>query len=249
MQPKAAPSPRRPAGDPAPWSLSIETSGRIGSVALGRGPDVREARTFSATLRHAVELLPTAAALCRAHRVAPAAIAGVYVSGGPGSFTGLRIGISFARGMALAAGSRLARIPTLEVIAQNALDLPQPPATLAVVLDAKRGNVFAAAFALENGRYVARAEPAERDPGAFFASLPPRCPVLGEGLAYHGEAVERASLAVLPEGLSRARAEVVYRLGHDRARRGDFDDPASLIPIYVRRPEAEEVWERRHGRG
>lgn len=249
MEPQAPLRPPPPPSDRAGWNLAIETSGRIGSVALGRGADVLEIRTFSANLRHAVELLPTIDETCRMRAVPARSIAQVYVSGGPGSFTGLRIGISFARGMVMAAGSRLALIPTLEVVAQNALDAPERPSSVAVILDAKRSKVFAAAFALQAGRYVAVTNPAERDPDAFFASLPSGCAALGEGVAYHREAVERAKLLVLPEELNRARAETVYRLGRDRAERGDFTDPAGMIPLYIRRPEAEEVWEQRHGAG
>ncbi|MBN1514146.1 MAG: tRNA (adenosine(37)-N6)-threonylcarbamoyltransferase complex dimerization subunit type 1 TsaB [Phycisphaerae bacterium] len=249
MEPQPPVFPPQPPSDRAAWNLAIETSGRVGSVALGRGPDVLEVRTFTTTLRHAVELLPTIDETCRTHAVPGRSITQVYVSGGPGSFTGLRIGISFARGMALAAGSGMVRVPTLDVVAQNALDLPDPPPSVVVMLDAKRGNVFAAAFALHDGRYVAATSPAERRPDEFFASLPPRCAALGEGVAYHREAVARAKLHVLPEVLNRARAETVYRLGHDRAERGDFTEPAGMVPLYVRRPEAEEVWEKRRGAG
>jgi len=208
-----------------------------------------EVRTFRASLQHAVELLPTIDEICRVHGVPPRSIAQVYVSGGPGSFTGLRIGASFARGMALAAGSGLVRLPTLEVVAQNALDLAEPPPFVAVILDAKRGNVFAALFVRQERRFVAATVPAERAPEAFFATLPPQCAVLGEGVAYHRSSVERAELRVLSEELNRARAEMVYRLGRDRATRGDFTDPADMVPLYIRRPEAEEVWQRRHGAG
>ena len=82
--------------------LAIETSGRIGSVALGFGDRVAQVRTFSTTHHHAVELLLTADALCREHGVSPGSLDELYVSGGPGSFTGLRVGITFARTLAWA---------------------------------------------------------------------------------------------------------------------------------------------------
>ncbi len=234
--------------DAAP-ALAIETSGRIGSVAIGRGPRVLESRAFSTTLRHAVELLPTVDALCRDHQVRPDEVATVYVSGGPGSFTGLRIGITFARSLALATGARIVRVPTLDVIAQNALALDPRPPRVVVVLDAKRHHVYSAPFALEQDAYVCTQEPAELDPESFFATLPRDCHAVGEGIAYHQAAVDSAGLAVLPVELNHARAEVVYRLGHARVSAGAFDDARGVVPIYIRRPEAEEVWERRHGKG
>ena len=240
--------PRPPTRPDRVRSLAIETSGRIGSVALGLGPEVLEAAAFSTTHRHAVELLPTVERVCAAREVTADAIDEVYVSGGPGSFTGLRVGITFARALAFACSARVVRVPTLDVIAQNALDVTEPPEALAVVLDAKRKRVFAAAFALTDDGYARIREPAELDPDGFFAAMPAGCRALGEGILHHQEAVARAGLGVLPESLNRARAEVVHRLGYRLARQGRFDDPARLIPIYIRRPQAEEVWESRHGR-
>ncbi|HUU82299.1 MAG TPA: tRNA (adenosine(37)-N6)-threonylcarbamoyltransferase complex dimerization subunit type 1 TsaB, partial [Phycisphaerae bacterium] len=172
----------------------------------------------------------------------------VYVSGGPGSFTGLRLGITVARMLVWAGHGRVraVRVPTLEVIAQNCLETPKPPKDLVVLLDAKRGRVYAATFTLDQARYRRVTEPAERKVAELASTLPDRCAAVGEGIAYHRTAVDRARLTVLPEELNRPRAEVVHALGFARAAAGDFDGPAALVPIYVRRPEAEEVWERRH---
>ncbi|MCP4246143.1 MAG: tRNA (adenosine(37)-N6)-threonylcarbamoyltransferase complex dimerization subunit type 1 TsaB [bacterium] len=231
-------------------SLALETSGRLGSIALSRGPRVVEAVTFSADQRHAVELFPTIQVVCRRQGVSPASIEEIYVSAGPGSFTGLRIGLTAARTWAWAGGVRVVRVPTLEVVAQNALEMPCPPADLVVLLAAKRGHVFAAAFRLAADRYDAVTEPAEWEVQALAATVPPACAALGEGIAYHRAAVDRAVFTVLPEELNRPRAEVVHRIGYTRAGAGagagTFDDLTTLVPIYVRRPEAEEVWERRH---
>jgi tRNA threonylcarbamoyladenosine biosynthesis protein TsaB len=227
-------------------SLAIETSGRIGSVALGVDGHVRDARAFRTTYHHAVELLLTVDALCRDHGIVPGSLHELYVSGGPGSFTGLRVGITFARTLAWAGGVRTVRVPTLDAIAQNALDLASPPPHLVVILDAKRHRVFAARYSLRNDQYVRQTEPAEVDPAAVLSELPAGCAAVGEGVAYHADAVRQAQLRVLPEELNRARAETVHRLGYRLARRGQFDDAEQLLPIYLRRPEAEEVWERRH---
>ena len=143
------------------------------------------------------------------------------MSGGPGSFTGLRLGITVARTLAWAGRSRqvrCVRVPTLDVIAQNALDETEPPTNLVVLLDAKRQRVYAAAFVLADGGYQRVTEPAERSVAELAATLPAGCAAIGEGIPYHQPAVDRAGLTVLPEGLNRARAEVVHRLGYARAR-------------------------------
>lgn len=206
-----------------------------------------EATIFSAELRHAVELLPTIDSLCRRHGIAPAELAEVYVSGGPGSFTGLRLGITAARTLVWAGCGRVraVRVPTLDVIAQNCLPASPPPRDLVVLLDAKRGRAYAAAFVLDGPSYRRITEPAEWDLARLAATLPSGCAAVGEGIAYHRAAVDRAGLTVLPEPLNRPRAELVQAIGFARAAAGDFDQLVDLLPIYVRRPEAEEVWERR----
>lgn len=229
------------------YNLAIETSGRFGSVAVGRGCDILESADFPTTINHGVELLPTVDALCRRHGIPPQQIGQVYFSGGPGSFTGLRIGVTVARTLAWANNARVVRVPTLDVIAQNAIDLAAPPQEVAVTLDAKRGNIYAATFVRRSDRFERIDEPAERNPAEFFQSLSVGCSVTGEGLERCGEAATAAGLTALPADTFRPRAAVVYRLGVARALAGDFDDPEGLIPIYIRRPEAEEVWERKHG--
>src|SRR3972149_226432 len=136
------------------YGLAFETSCAVGSVAVGRGAEVLGARTLSRPKAHAVEFLPTVKALCEVHGVEPPSIQRVYVSAGPGSFTGLRIGVTAARMIALGVDARVVAVPTLEVIAQNALDTNPPPLHVAVVLDAKRSRVYAAAFVREGGAYV-----------------------------------------------------------------------------------------------
>ncbi|NOT01079.1 MAG: tRNA (adenosine(37)-N6)-threonylcarbamoyltransferase complex dimerization subunit type 1 TsaB [Phycisphaerales bacterium] len=238
------------------FNLAVETTGRVGGIALGRDDDIVAAAAFNTAFNHAVELLPTVDGLCRAHGCEPSALSELYVSGGPGSFTGLRIGITLARTLAWSMGVRVVRVATLDAVAQNALDANPPPLNLGVVLDAKRKSVFAAAYRLIGNRYFSTAPAAECDPVTFLDCLPKPAAVTGEGVPFIAEALTRVmggppspdpgGLFVLPESLFRARAEVVYRLGRERAAAGDFDDPAQLIPIYVRRPEAEEVWDRRH---
>lgn len=229
-------------------ALAVETSGRVGSVAVGRGETVLAEASFQTQHHHGVELLPTADRLCRATGMAPRSIAEVYVSGGPGSFTGLRIGVSLAKAMAFANGARLVRVSTLAVIAQNARDLSPPPARLVVILDAKRRHLFASSFVFREGGYEPLDEPRERDPLTYLPSLG-EVAGLGEGIAYHREAVSTASnVRVLPEEMNRARASTVYTLGCRAAEGGAFIEPGAMLPVYVRRPEAEEKWEARQRR-
>ncbi len=132
------------------YGLAIETSGRLGSVAIGCGGRLIEERCFSGPRKHASEFIATIDTLCRDHGVSPEQIGEVYVSYGPGSFAGLRIGVTAARMIALAHGASVIATPTLDVIAQNALWLTPRPERVAVILDAKRKRVYAGGFDLSS---------------------------------------------------------------------------------------------------
>ena len=236
--------------------LAIETSGDRGSVALGRGDRVLESRALGGPRRHAVEFVPMVAAICRAHAVTPGELGLILVSAGPGSFTGLRIGVTAARMIAMATGARLVGVPTLSAVAVNALEVLPPPRRLVVLLDAKRKHVFAAAFDLTEGRYVPVAEPAEAEPRAFLTAHvleDATCAVMGEGVPLHRDAVESVigsartgpAWTILGESLNAPRAESVYRLGRALAASGVFVDRRAFVPTYIRPPEAEEKWLKR----
>ena len=235
----------KPSVSSSRWIVALETSGGIGSVAVARGDDVLAVQQFTADQRHAVELLPTVQRLCHDAGFAPGQLDEVYVSTGPGSFTGLRIGITVARTIAWSAGVLVVAVPTLNVIAQNALDHDPPPDALGVVLDAKRGRIFAAAMVKHGDAYRRVDKPREWEPDAFIRSLPAGSALMGEGVAYHQKALQATGLPVLPASLNRPRAETVHRIGHRLALAGQYDDPRTLVPVYIRRPEAEEVWDRR----
>ncbi|MCC7292120.1 MAG: tRNA (adenosine(37)-N6)-threonylcarbamoyltransferase complex dimerization subunit type 1 TsaB [Phycisphaerales bacterium] len=228
------------------FDLALETSGKFGAAALGLGNDCVELVPFAVTANHAAQLLPTIDALCRRHGCAPSDLRCVYVSAGPGSFTGLRVGVATARMLALALSVKLVSVPTLEAVAQNAINLKAPPSHVAVLLDAKREHVYACAFQLCGERYVALAPPVEADPAAFLASMPRDSGVLGEGVQAHRNVVEASGLRI-PAGASHAPdARIVLQLGREAAIAGRFTEPRTLVPIYVRRAEAEERWEARH---
>ncbi len=232
--------------DDLPHILAIETSGRLGSVALAQGPELLRAATFAADLNHAVELLPTVDRLIREMGWSVRDIHQVYLSIGPGSFTGLRIAVTTARTLAYTAGIRLVAVPTLEVTAQNALTLESPPESVVVVLDAKRKQIYACTFQLNRNRYIPVMEPSVVEPVEFLSQLSPPRFVMGEGLPYHASVMASVVHHAIPETYWRPRAEVVHQLGWEKAVRGQFADPQLLAPIYLRLPEAEEVWRKKH---
>jgi tRNA threonylcarbamoyladenosine biosynthesis protein TsaB len=220
-------------------ALAIETSGRIGSVALVQDGRTLAEETFPHGLQHAARIIPAIDDLCRQLNWTSADFKEIYVSAGPGSFTGLRIGITLAKTLALVTGASLVAAPSVRVLAENA---PADAKNILIVLDAKRDQIFTASFARAAGSWTA-IQPAQLSSLAEMLAKSPR-PVhlIGEGIPYHRKFVPAsdAGIHIVDESLWRPQARAVATLGWRMAREGQFTDSLALCPIYIRRPEAEE---------
>ncbi len=227
-------------------ALALETSGRIGSIALMECDQIVATDAFAHGLQHAATILPMIDRLTRSRGWSPKQIDHVYVSAGPGSFTGLRIGITLAKTLSLSTGCKLVAVESARVLLMNA---PEDAREVIIVLDAKRGQIFTARYSRNVSVPLAdfrnawtETEPAHLDTLAAMlsrASLPVH--LLGEGIPYHREAIpDMPQVIVTGELQWRAKAESVAVIGADYAKANAFTDPMKLTPIYVRLPEAEE---------
>ncbi len=222
-------------------ALALETSGRDGSLALVDDGALLDHRLFPHGLKHAAELIPLIDESFRRQGRTPRDLRAVFVSVGPGSFTGLRIGVTVAKTLAFALDIPIVAVPSLRVLAENA---PIDARHLLVVLDAKRGQVFAGGFERIDGHWIERG-PARLDfLSKMIAAAARPLHLMGEGLAFHRAAIpDDPTVIVTPPDLWRGRAETVARLGLILAAAGQFADPDRLTPIYLRKPEAEEKYE------
>ena len=222
-----------------PKSLAIETSGRIGSVALALEGRVIAESEFPHGLKHAAGIVPMIDSLCRQQGWSAKDFQEIYVSAGPGSFTGLRIGITLAKTLAFATGAKIVAVPSVRVLVENA---PAEAQHVIIVLDAKREQIFTARFQREGDCWLER-ETAHLDSLAAMLARSPR-PVylLGEGIPYHQKFIPPDDESVKTTGQAtwQARASVVAKIGTEMARAGEFADPYQLTPIYIRVPGAEE---------
>jgi len=215
-------------------SLAIETSCRTGGVALGRGDELIGAIDFDASCRHAVQLVPRLAELLETASLRPADVDELYVSSGPGSFTGLRVGLTVARTMGQMLSSlRCLSVPTPRAVALRSADLTWE--SLAVVLDGRDARVYVSMFARRVGQIVPQGRPRLVEVAEFLADLQRPITLTGEGLAYHDLAGEGISIA--PEELHFPTAQAVWRAGRQMARDGQYTDYSKLAPIYARQPE------------
>ena len=240
--------------------MAIETSGRLGSVALGLGPQLLVEQAFTAELQHTAQLLPTMETLCRGQNWQPGDIEHLYVSAGPGSFTGIRIAITVAKTMAYAQQTKIVAVPSIEPQALNgelAIQTEKLPIKhLAVVLEAGRGQIFTAIFektpseTLSDGflpGFRVVTEQTRMNPAELLAATSRPLYLLGQGLSYHASQLSGDGIIWLDQKYWHPRAAHTHRCGWLRAQAGLFADPDQLEPIYLRRPEAVEKWEKLHG--
>ncbi|NRA08202.1 MAG: tRNA (adenosine(37)-N6)-threonylcarbamoyltransferase complex dimerization subunit type 1 TsaB [Myxococcales bacterium] len=229
-----------------PWLLAVESATAIVSVALMRGGDCVASRRGDPARPAAETLLPSIQALLEEAEVRVADLDAYAVSIGPGSFTSLRIGLATVKGLAFGSDRPAVAVPTLAVLAASAPPgegLPVP------MLDARRGEVYAAAYAADASTPDPRLPLGVYGPEALEAALPPQCRLLGEGAAVCGAALREAlgeGVTLLPE--LAPRAECLGALGMAALERGQGTDPALLAPWYLRRAQAEvlrtgEAWE------
>lgn len=183
---------------------------------------------------HAAQLLPLCNALLGRAGLRFADLDRIAVGLGPGTFTGLRIAIATARGLAHAGDTELTGVPTLEVLAAGA----NHPAVLAV-LDARRGEAFAAGY-LDG---VLTVPAAALPPTALevrareYATWRPGTLAVGEGAVAFRAVLERAGCTVPPDdaGVHRVDAAVLCALARDRQEAS----PEAILPSYVRAPDAQ----------
>jgi tRNA threonylcarbamoyladenosine biosynthesis protein TsaB len=218
-------------------ALALDTSGDEASVALVREDlgrrEVLGTEVLSTGMRHGVELFPALERLLRASAVGPREVRLVAVGTGPGSYTGLRVGITAARAFAYAAGADLLGVPSCDAWAAAA---PAEARPLAVVLDARIRAVYLAIFEPSPTGWTRRSGPELCDPAIAASRIPHDAIVLGDGIAPYREAFSGVSAAASP---SRADASHVARLALGRLARGERDPIETVVPLYLRRPEAE----------
>jgi tRNA threonylcarbamoyladenosine biosynthesis protein TsaB len=160
----------------APLLLAVETATAAPSLALWRGEALLGERAADPARATAEALLPALDALLADAGVALSAVAGFAVSIGPGSFTGLRIGVATVKGLAFGTDCPAVAISTLAAIAAHA----SGAAPVAAVLDARRGEVYAAGFA--GGRAADWLPEGVHPIAALAERLPAGCRVVGEGV-------------------------------------------------------------------
>ena len=222
--------------------LSIETATLAGGVALMDEAGLIAEYRLHVEARHSERLLSAIDRLLYDSGTSVADLGAIAVSIGPGSFTGLRVGLSTAKGLAMGSGRPLVTVPTLEAIAAL---FPYSNALIAPMLDARRQEVYWALFDTREGRPV-RLHPEEAaSPDAALASIGH----LDQPVLFVGEGAERYRELLLagrpgralfpPKALQFPSAAGVAELGLAKLKDGEVHLPEEVIPFYLRASTAE----------
>jgi len=235
--------------------LALDTTTRAGSVALIVDDRVVDERRGDATRSHAERLPNELLDVGSAHGVAVGDVDLFAVAAGPGSFTGLRIGIATVQGLAFVGRRRVVAVSALDALAHVAASTVEPGAIVAAWVDAQRHDVYAALYrvgaapAFSPERLTMIGVPIVGEPATLIEAwpadgrpLPAVC--IGDGAVRYADAIAARASAVRVGGAP-LLAAAIGRLAVVRAQRGESVDPAAIQPLYVRRPDAEVDRERR----
>jgi tRNA threonylcarbamoyladenosine biosynthesis protein TsaB len=223
-----------------PRVLLLDTSGQRGTIALAAGETVLGVRTLDETRRHARDLAPRAQALLTEQGWRSRDVQLVVVSRGPGSYTGLRVGVMAAKAFAYATGCALVAVDTFAIIASQA---PPDASRLVVIADAQKDKVYAQTFERQpDGSFRPGSELAIVPVAVLLSGLRPGDRLSGPGVAKCENRLPDG-ITVVAAGLREPQPEALLPLGLARYHNGERDDVFALEPLYLRPSSAEEQWQ------
>jgi tRNA threonylcarbamoyladenosine biosynthesis protein TsaB len=214
--------------------LAIDTATRWAGLALHDGTAVIAEHGWRCLNNHTIELTPAIDEMFKQAGIEPADLSGIAVAIGPGSYTGLRVGLALAKGLALANGLPLIGVPTLDIVA---VSFGQREGQLVVVVEAGRKRISAAGYAW-HGRagWTSQWGPDNSTWDELLTQLEGPTTFAGELTPDAAKKVRAAnsSFQVALPARSIRRAGHLAELGWQRLRAGNADDAAVLAPVYLR---------------
>jgi tRNA threonylcarbamoyladenosine biosynthesis protein TsaB len=219
------------------WLL-IETSGRVGRVGLARGGAVVRAADLDAGRKHARDLASAIAVMLEQEAIRPADLTGVMIGMGPGSYTGLRVGIMSAKALAYATGCRLVAVPTFHTIARQA---PAEAQKLWVIADALQGQIYLQRFErTEVGSPLVAVDELRID--RVDESLnwaPSNTWMTGPGVKVYADRSILQSCPLVPEPDREPSVRSLFEVGRELPP-ASREELFQLEPLYLRGSSAEE---------
>jgi tRNA threonylcarbamoyladenosine biosynthesis protein TsaB len=224
--------------------LALDTSTDRAAVGLSIGTEVHSTLTLAAPGRHGRDLIPQLAVTLRDAGLGPRDVDLIAVGLGPGSYTGLRVGLAAAKTLAYATGVPIIGLDSMEALARNA---PAKALRISVIADAQRGDVYLAEFVRDGpGAALVSTLSSRIEPlSDWLARLEPGVLVLGPGLeAPSIRAALPPGISTPGSGLDQPDGRRLLELAREAWESGRRDNPWLLEPRYLRKSAAEEQWER-----
>ena len=216
--------------------LAIDTSTDTASLALVQDSQVLAELTWRCQQNHSVELLPRLADLLSQTKSGLQSISCVIVAKGPGSFNGLRVGVSTAKGLAFSLGIPIVGISTLEVEAYQHAETNLP---ICPIFNAGRGEIATAIYQMKDDEWRQIISEHITTVDTLCSQITTKTLFCGEFAAslageLRKQLKQRAVISSSPARLR--RASFLAELGQQRLEAGNYDNPATLHPLYLRRP-------------
>lgn len=225
--------------------LAIDTSSLVLSCALAEGNKLIAEWTVQKRLTHSEQLIPHLDMMMNEAGVSKKEVNAIAVSIGPGSFTGLRIGLATAKMASYIWKVPVIGVDTLEALAYN---MKGANAFILPLVDAQKGNVYTALYAAYAEFWKELPESVLSIDDAIDGAIAHGGPIVAVG-----ECVDKYEKKLLDKGIELApphnrltRAGSVAVVGLEKLAKGEVDDPLKLLPNYIRRSEAEVLWEKTH---
>ena len=227
------------------YILGIETATKTGGVAIVSEGGVIAEYTLNIEVTHSERLMSTVDRVLKDTGLTLANMDGYGVSIGPGSFTGLRIGLSTIKGLAFTTGKPVAAVPTLKALAWN---IPFSRYPVCPLLDARKKEVYAALFRHDGRNTVQEMSDSVISLAELAGRITGEVLFTGEGALLFADEInmmfsDRAHFAPLSSSVPSAAS--VAEIALIMLTSGQQVDPDALVPKYIRRPEAEVAWEKR----
>jgi tRNA threonylcarbamoyladenosine biosynthesis protein TsaB len=215
--------------------LILETSGRVGQVGLARAGAVVRMVLLDDRRRHARDLAATVSSVLDAESLRPVDLTGIVVGRGPGSYTGLRIGLMSAKALTYALDCELRAVETFAAIAVQA---PVEAQSVWVIADALQGQVYAQPYTREENSWQPTSDLRIESVDDWSARLRSGDWVSGPGVAEYRERIPRIG-SIVPDADCEPRIESIFRVGM-RTRMLARAEVFALEPLYLRGSSAEE---------
>jgi len=219
--------------------LALDTSGKAGSLALMDKDRLIFESILNLDKTHSETLLPTLEFMLGTAGVEIGEIGLIALTVGPGSFTGIRLGVSTVKGLSFAH-----RIPVVGVSALRAMasNFPYSPFRIKPVSDARMGEVYTSDFKWLNDGIKRLSEDSALSPEAMLESIDEKTVFVGDGMERYGPLIKEklGDIAVMAgPGFSNIRASLVAETGLRKYKEGKVLDLFSFTPVYLRKSQAE----------